>query len=120
VGKTKIKRYILCVVCCWPCEVLEDAFLLVVEIFDGRDPLLAVAPQRGSPCAPSKGVARACVVWLERAAAGADGFLGEVGGVGLKAFEVRLKAPVAGPVCNELVQGASGEVELCGVVREPL
>jgi len=41
---TKIKRYILRVVCCGACEVLEDAFLLVVEIFDSRGPFLAVAP----------------------------------------------------------------------------
>jgi len=94
--------------------------LLVVEVFDGRSPLLAVALQRGSPCVPFKGAARACVVWLERAAIGADGFLGEVGGVRLEALEVRLKAPVAGPVCNELVQGAPGEAEFCGVVYELL
>jgi len=107
-------------VCCWSYDVLEDAFLLVVEVFDGRDPLLAAPPQRGSPYVPFEGAARVRVVGLERAAAGADGFYREAGGLGFEALEVRLKAPVARPVCDEFMQGTPRQVELCRVIVELL
>ena len=77
--------------------------MLVVKVFDGRDPLLAVALQRGSPCVSFEGGAHVRVVWLEGAAAGVRGLPSEVGRVGLEAFKVRPKAPMAGPICDKLI-----------------
>ena len=89
---------------------------MVVEVFDGLDLLLAVALQRGPPDVPFKGAASIRMVWFEGAAAGADGFFCEAGGVQFKTLKVRPEASVAGPVRDEFVQGAPGEAKLCGLI----